>query len=73
MNIFDIVGIASKVPYDLVQKLEGDLPKIQRLIAISRRLRLQFRNSRLFAEEAEKIWASISPDVANLLKTIGVQ
>lgn len=71
MNIFDIVGLASKVPYDLVQKLEGDMPKIQRLIAISQEAAPSVQHLTPLAEEAEKIWASISPDVANLLKAIG--
>lgn len=73
MNIFDIIGLASKVPYDLLQKLEADVPKLQRLVALSQEATPYVEKLQPIAEEAEKIWASISPDVAALLKSIGAQ
>ena len=73
MNIFDIVGLASKVPYDLIQKLQADAPKIERLVALSQEAQPYVAKLMPIAQEAEGIWASISPDVATLLKVIGTK
>lgn len=73
MNVFDIVGLASKVPYDLIEKLRNDTPKLERLIAISQEAAPAIQHLTPLAEEAEKIWVSLSPDITALLKAIGVE
>ena len=67
MNVFDVVGIASKIPYDLVQKLEADLPKFQQLMALERQAQPHVDALMPIAKEAEAIWNSISPDVMQII------
>lgn len=70
MNVFDIMGIVSKVPYDLVQKLEADLPKFQQLQALYEQAAPHIAALEPIAKQAEDIWNQISPDVMSILKSI---
>ena len=72
MNIFDIVGIASKVPFDLVQKLQADAPKIERLVALGQAAEPHVQALIPMEKEALAIYAEISPDVIKLLQALGV-
>ena len=67
MNIFDIMGIASKIPFELVQKLEADLPKLQKLQTLVQQAEPHVNALMPIVQEAEGIWNSISPDVMNLI------
>jgi hypothetical protein len=73
MNFFDLIGLASRIPYDLIQKLQGDAPKFEQLMALEKQAAPHIDALMPIVKEAETIWNSISPDVQNLLKTIGPQ
>jgi hypothetical protein len=67
MNLFDVVGLASKVPYDLIQKLQADLPKFQRLMALEKAAEPHINALMPIVKEAEAVWGSISPDVIQII------
>jgi hypothetical protein len=71
MSIFDIIGVAQRIPYELIQKLEGDMPKVQQLIALVKQAQPHVDAVIPIFKEGETIWNSISPDVQALIKTIG--
>lgn len=70
MSLFDLVGIASKIPYDLIQKLEADLPKFQQLQALEAQAQPHVDALLPIIKEAETVWNTVSPDVATLIKDI---
>lgn len=67
MNFFDIAGLASKIPFDLIQKFEADIPKFQRLAALEKQAQPHIDAMWPIVKEAETVWAEISPDVIQLL------
>jgi hypothetical protein len=67
MNIFDIAGIASKIPFELVQKLEADIPKIQRLQVLLQQAEPHINALIPIEKEAQGIYDTLSPDIMNLL------
>jgi hypothetical protein len=67
MNFFDIAGIASRIPFELVQKFEADIPKFQRLMALEKQAEPHVTALEPIIKEAETIWASVSPDVQQLM------
>lgn len=67
MNIFDIMGVASKIPFELVQKLEADMPKLQKLQTLVQQAEPHVNALMPIAKEAEDVWNSISPDVMALV------
>ena len=71
MNFFDLIGLASKVPYDLIQKLQGDAPKFERLVELEKQAAPHVDALMPIIKEGEGIVSSISPDVLALLKTLG--
>ena len=73
MNIFDIIGVASKIPFDLTQKLESDIPKLERLVALTTEAEPHVVALEPIAKEAEEIWASISPEILSVLKALGAK
>lgn len=70
MNVFDMMGLVSKVPYDSVQKLEADLPKFQQLQALYQQALPHINALEPIAKQAEDIWAQISPDVMSIFKQV---
>lgn len=70
MTLFDIMGIASRVPYELIQKLEGDLPKFQQLQALEQQAEPHVNALLPLIKDAETIWGSISPDIKALLSAL---
>ena len=70
MSVFDIIGLASKVPFDLIQKLEGDLPKLQKLQTLVQQAEPHVNALMPIVQEAESVWNSISPDVMTLIGTL---
>ena len=70
MTLFDIMGIASRVPYELIQKLECDLPKFQQLQALEQQAEPHVNALLPLIKEAETIWGSISPDIKALLSAL---
>jgi hypothetical protein len=73
MSIFDIVGIASRIPFELIQKLQNDMPKVEQLMALEKQAAPHVDALMPIVKEAETVWNSISPDVTTLLKSIGPQ
>lgn len=67
MNIFDIAGIAAKIPYELIQKFQTDMPKFQQLMELEKQAEPHINALMPITKEAETVWASISPDVQQLL------
>lgn len=67
MSVFDILGLASKVPFDLIQKLETDLPKLQRLSALIQQAEPHINALIPIETEAQGIWNSISPEIMQLI------
>ena len=73
MSLFDIIGIASKIPYDLLGRLEADLPKLKQLQALAQQAAPHVDALLPIVKEAESVWSSISPDVLALINAIGVK
>jgi hypothetical protein len=73
MNLFDLVGIASKIPADLTGKLEADLPKLKQLQAIYMQAAPHLIALEPLVKEAETVWNTISPDVMALIDAIGAK
>ena len=71
MNFFDFIGLASKLPYDLIQKLQGDASKFERLVELEKQAAPHVDALMPIIKEGEGIVSSISPDVLALLKTLG--
>jgi len=71
MNFFDLIGLASKIPYELIQKLQGDAPKFERLLELEKQAAPHVEALMPIVKEGESIVNSISPDVLALLKTLG--
>lgn len=70
MNIFDILGTVSKIPYDSMQKMEADSPKAIRLMQLYQAALPHINAILPLFKEAEQIFGEISPDVMNVLKAI---
>lgn len=70
MNLFDLAGIASKVPYELIPKLEGDMPKLQQLLALEKEAEPHIQALMPIITQAQEIWNSISPDVVALIRAL---
>jgi hypothetical protein len=71
MNFFDLIGLASKIPYDLLQKFQGDVPKFERLMALEKQASPHVDALIPIIKEGEGIVNTLSPDVLALLKTLG--
>lgn len=67
MNLFDVMGLASKVPYELIQKLQADMPKVQRLMALEKEAEPHVTALEPIIKEAMAVYDSISPDVMQLI------
>jgi hypothetical protein len=67
------MGIASRIPFDLVQKLQADMPKIQQLMALEKQAVPHLTALEPIAQEAQAVWNSISPDVTALITTVEKQ
>lgn len=70
MSIFDIIGLASRVPYQLIEKLEADVPRFQRIVVLSQEALPHVNALIPIEKEAARLWAEISPEVMQLLKDI---
>lgn len=71
MSFFDLVGVASHIPFDLIQKLEADMPKIKQLEDLEKQAAPHVDPLMPIIKQAETVWNSISPDVTALIKAIG--
>ena len=67
MSLFDIMGIAAKVPYELIDKLEADIPKFQQLIALEKEAEPHVLALEPIIKDATKVWDTISPEVQQLM------
>ena len=67
MSLFDIMGIAAKVPYELIDKLEADLPKFQQLMALEKEAEPHVLALEPIIKDATQVWDSISPEVQQLI------
>jgi hypothetical protein len=70
MNLFDVMGVASKIPFELVQKLEGDMPKLQQLLALEKQAEPHVTALEPIINQAKTIYDSISPDVLALVSAL---
>lgn len=69
MTLFDLMGLASKVPFELIQKLEADLPKFQQLMDLEKEAEPHVTALIPIMKDAQTVWNSISPDVLSLVST----
>jgi hypothetical protein len=67
MSLFDIMGIAAKVPYELIDKLEVDLPKFKQLMALEKEAEPHVTALEPIIKDALAVWDTISPDVQQLI------
>jgi hypothetical protein len=67
MSLFDIMGIAAKVPYPLLEKLESDLPKFQQLMALEKEAEPHVMALEPIIKDVQQVWDSISPEVQQLI------
>ena len=67
MSLFDIMGIAAKVPYTLIDKLEADLPKFQQLMTLEKEAEPHVLALEPIIKDATQVWDSISPEVQQLI------
>ena len=67
MNLFDIMGLASKIPFETIQKLEGDIPKFQKLQSLVQQAEPHINALMPIVKEAEDTWNSISPDMMSVI------
>lgn len=70
ISIFDIWGTASRIPYDLMQKLEADIPKFKQLADLVKQAQPHLDALMPLVKQGESIWASVSPDVRALLDAV---
>lgn len=71
MNIFDVMGIVSKIPYEMVQKVEGvDIAKIQRLVALYRAAEPHVNALKPIEAEGQQIIDSLLPDLDIVLAAL---
>lgn len=73
MTFFDLMGLANRIPFDLIQKLEGEIPKFQQLLDLEKQAEPHVNALSTLVKQGEVIWASLSPDVKALLDAIKVQ
>lgn len=73
MNVFDIMGIVSKVPYELEQKLIADMPKVQQLLALYQQAEPHINALLPIEKQAQALWDQLSPDVSAILKAVGAK
>lgn len=75
MNVFDILGIVERIPYELLQKIEGvDVPKVQQLVALYKQAKPHIDALKPIETQAQALWEQLQPDVdaiLNALKTPG--
>lgn len=71
MTIFDILGIVERIPYELMQKVEGvDIPKFQQLSDIYKQAKPHIDALKPLESQAQQIWESLQPDVDALLAAL---
>lgn len=71
MTVFDILGIVERIPYELLQKVEGvDVPKFERLSALYKQAKPHIDALKPLENEAQAIWESLQPDVDAILAAI---
>lgn len=70
ISIFDIWGITSRIPYELMQKLEADIPKFKQLAELVKQAQPHLDGLMPIIKQGEAIWASVSPDVRALLDAV---
>lgn len=70
MNFFDLMNLAQRVPFDLMQKLEGDIPKFQQLSDFWKQAKPHVDALEPILKSAEAVWGTVSPDVMAMLQAI---
>lgn len=73
MTFFDLMGLTQRIPFDVIQRLEGEIPKFQQLLDLEKQAEPHVNALSALVKQGEAIWASLSPDVKALLDAIKVQ
>lgn len=71
MNIFDLMGIVSRIPYEMIEKVEGvDVPKVQRLVTLYKQAEPHINALKPIEAEAQQIVDQLLPDIDVVLAAL---